>query len=62
MIIRTGILLHTSKTIAPRVKSQARGQKDLQRALKQGVVSCSLKNTGNLIKNKKYYFFKFLHL
>ena len=28
MIIRTGILLPTSKTIAPRVNSQARGQKD----------------------------------
>ena len=34
IIIRTDILHHTSKTIAPRVKSQARGHNNWSRALK----------------------------
>ena len=34
LIIRTGILLHASKTIAPRVKNQARGQLNWSRALR----------------------------
>ena len=34
IIIRTDILHHTSKTIAPIVKSQARGQNNWSRALK----------------------------
>ena len=62
IIIRTGILHHTSKTIAPRVKSQARGQIYWSRALKWGIVLvCNSKSTGEMIKNKKYHFFKFLH-
>ena len=43
MIIQTGILLHTSKIIAPRVKSQARGLNNCSRALEWGIVRlCSL--------------------
>ena len=62
IIIWTGILLHTSKTIASRVKSQARRQNNWSRALKCGIVRlCSSKNTGGVIKSKKYHFFKFLH-
>ena len=34
LIIRSGFLLHTSKTFAPRVKSQSRGQNDWSRTLK----------------------------
>ena len=34
LITLTGILLHNSKTITPRVKSQARGQKNWSGALK----------------------------
>ena len=46
-IIRTDILLHTSKTIAPWVKNQARGQNKWSRALKWGMVSfCSLNAFG----------------
>ena len=62
IIIRTGTLHCTSKTIAPRIKSQARGQIYWSRALKWGIVPlCNSKSAGDMIKNKKYHFFKFLH-
>ena len=54
IIIRTGILLHTSKTIAPRVKSQARGQNNWSRALKWGIVHlCSSNTFGDTTKFMK---------
>ena len=37
IIIRTDSLHHTTKTIAPRVKSQAKGQNSWSRALKWGI-------------------------
>ena len=61
-IIWTDILLHTSKTIAPRVKNQARGQNKWSRALKWGIVRlCSLNAFGDTTKFIKMWVFQFLH-
>ena len=61
IIIRTGILLHTSKTIAPRVKSQARGQNNWSRALKWGIVRlCSLSTFWDTTVFMKMWVFHFL--
>ena len=58
----TNVLLHTSKMIDPRVKSQARGQSDRSRALKWGIVHyCNLNVFRDMIKNKICIFLKFSH-
>ena len=45
--------------INPRVKSQARGQKNRSRALKWGIVHlCNSNDFGDMIKNKMYHFYR----
>ena len=57
IIIRTGTLLHTSNTIAARVKSQAVDQDKWSGALKRGIVHhCNSKSIGDMIEMKKYQF------
>ena len=57
-IIWTDILLHIPKTIAPRVKNQARGQNKWSRALKWGIVRfCSLNAFGDTTKFMKMWVF-----
>ena len=51
---KTDILLNITKVIAPAVKTQAKGQNNLSRALKWGIVHlCSSNRIGDMIKNKK---------
>ena len=46
--------------IAPTVKTQAKGQNDLSRALKWGIVHlCSSNRIGDMIKNKSVIFYTF---
>ena len=60
IIIRTDILHHTSKTIAPRVKSQARGQNNWSRALKWGIAHfCNPNMIRGVNKNKRCLFLNF---
>ena len=63
IIIRTGILLHTSKPIAPRDKSQARGQNNWARALKWGIVrlfnSSTFRDTIVFMKMWVFQFWRF---
>ena len=57
----TNVLLHTSKMIDPRVKSQARGQNNGSRALKWGIVHlCSLSTFWGTIVFMKMWVFHFL--
>ena len=61
IIIRTDFLLHTSKTIAPRVKSWARGQNNWSRALKWGIVHlCSSSTFWDTTDVMKMWVFQFL--
>ena len=58
----TNVLLHTTKMIDPRVKSQARGQNNGSRALKWGIVHlCNLNGFRDMIKNKICNFIEFSH-
>ena len=57
---RIDIFLHSTKVIAPTVKTQARGQNSLSSALKWGfVLLCSSNEIGNMNKNKKGKFSNF---
>ena len=48
--------------IAPTVKTQAKGQNNLSRALKWGIVHlCSSNRIGDMIRNKKCNFLEFSH-
>ena len=61
IIIQTDILLHTSKTIAPRVKSQAKGQNNWSRALKWDIVClCSSSTFWDTTVFMKMWVFRFL--
>ena len=61
IIIRTGILLYTPKTIAPRAKSQAWGQNNWSRALKWGIVRlCSSSTFWDTTVFMKMWVFQFL--
>ena len=56
------ILLNIIKAIAPTFTTQAKHQNNMSRALKWGTVClCNSKIIRDMIKNKKYNFFKFLH-
>ena len=61
LIFRTGILLHNSKTISPRVKIQAKPQNDRSIALKLGIVHLCTSNTfGDTIKKYENWSFPIL--
>ena len=58
----TYVLLHTAKMINSRIKSQGRGQNNMSRALKWGIVHlCSSNTFRDTTKFMKIWVFQFLH-